>query len=296
MSNRNDDSAGVLSRRRALRRIGGGLVLLPTVGCGENMLSLDGSSDRDGSVMIVPDGAAQDAGADGALDGRVDGRTDAEVPDAWASGGTAAMTDGASYPDPFSPLPAVCDATRSATLGPCFDTSPARRDISEGYPGLPLRLALRVVDSICTPLEGVRVDVWHTRNSGVYSGSVLRCSLGDEDAMASLYFRGTQTTDDRGQVGFDSCFPGWYGGRAIHIHCQVFVANEDNPALITQLFFPAPLITEIFSTHVDYRDFGQPDTLNDDDRTYRSVDAAGTVEYARMTDGAMLAWKDIVLP
>jgi len=31
------------------------------------------------------------------------------------------------------------------------------------------------------------------------------------------YFRGVQTTDDVGRLDFDTCFPGCYMGRCIHI-------------------------------------------------------------------------------
>src|SRR5690606_32075808 len=79
---------------------------------------------------------------------------------AWAIGGTAAMVDPDGYPDPFAG--GSCALTCAMTLGPCFGQSPVRRDISEGYPGIPLRLVLRLVDvDGCTPVEGAVVDVWH---------------------------------------------------------------------------------------------------------------------------------------
>src|SRR5262245_29181173 len=58
----------------------------------------------------------------------------------WASGGTSAMTDKASYPDPFAVAPTVCMLVNSTTQGPCTtDPDLARQDVSEGYGGIPVR-------------------------------------------------------------------------------------------------------------------------------------------------------------
>ena len=284
-----------ISRRAALRSLGVGLAVMPVVGCSSSMASLlDGGSAADGSATgddASTDAAAMlDAGADAAA-------SDAGGEAGWASGGTASMTGAASYPDPFEGASgSACALTVAATLGPCYYTTPLRRDVSEGYPGLPVRLALRVVDTDCNPIEDARVEIWHTRNSGLYSGGpTSMCTSGDSDALAHLYFRGGQVTDEDGRVDFDTCFPGWYSGRAVHIHFQVFLADGSRASVISQLFFPAERITEIFASHVDYASFGQPDTPNASDRIYTGVGSAGVVELARMSDGAMQAWKQIVV-
>ena len=102
------------------------------------------------------------------------------------------------------------------------------------------------------------------------------------------YMRGTQTTDAGGRVDFDTCFPGWYPGRCIHIHLSVKLANQSY--VVTQLFWPDGVNQEIFATHPDYMQFGQPNTTNTADGIFG---AANVVDYARMSDGAMLAWKVI---
>lgn len=209
----------------------------------------------------------------------------------WASGGTASMTDKATYPDPFTdPLGSACPIFESATLGPCYAQTLDREDISEGYTGLPVRLALLVVDGDCNPIPDAIVDIWHTSNSGLYSGDDAStfCTKSDPDATSHRYFRGYQTTDAEGKVFFDTVFPGWYTGRAIHIHFQVRVGNVTY--LTSQLFFPAAIITELFSSHPDYQAFGQPDTSNAQDGIHF---ADGELEFSKMTDGAMLAWKVI---
>ncbi len=229
---------------------------------------------------LAPDAVSVDAGATG-----------------WAAGGTVSMTDVASYPDPFvEPPDPLCALTLPTTLGPCFYTSPTRVDVSEGYPGLPMRLTFRVLDARCAPLVGARLDIWHTGNTGLYSGGPIDfCTGGDADAIAHTYFRGTQVSDEAGVVRFDTCFPGAYSGRALHIHLQVFPAGSATASIISQVFFAQDLIDEIFVTHPDYVPSGLPDTSNAADSIYRSVGPAAIVAHERMTDGAMLAWKDIIV-
>ncbi|MEV6309554.1 intradiol ring-cleavage dioxygenase [Streptomyces sp. NPDC051840] len=40
------------------------------------------------------------------------------------------------------------------------------------------------------------------------------------------YLRGTQLTDQHGYVEFKTVFPGWYQGRAVHIHTKVHVGGK----------------------------------------------------------------------
>src|SRR5262245_26474566 len=76
----------------------------------------------------------------------------------WASGGTSAMTAKASYPDPFTSAVSSCVLVATTTEGPCTTaTDLVREDISEGWTGLPVRFALKVVDSSCNPLAGATV-------------------------------------------------------------------------------------------------------------------------------------------
>ena len=128
------------------------------------------------------------------------------------------MADPTSYPDPFETIEAAsCAFYAQSTLGPCYYTTPVRQDISEGYPGLPMSLRLRVMNESCEPMEGARVEIWHTRNSGLYSGGPSgMCTDNDADALANLYFRGGQVTDTEGKVTFATSMPGWYSSRAVH--------------------------------------------------------------------------------
>lgn len=219
--------------------------------------------------------------------------------DEWASGGTGAMVDQESYPDPFAAGVASCTLICQTTEGPCTtEDAPERQDISEGLGGLPVRLALKIVDESCTPIAGAKVEIWHTQRTGVYSGETPNpgmCSGDDEEAISADYFRGTQTTDAAGRVNFDTCFPGWYAGRVVHIHFRVTLGGSDY--VVSQLFFDEALTSEIFATHPEYEEFGQPDTDLASDSVVGGEDDLSnyllTVE--RMTDGAMLASKLITI-
>jgi protocatechuate 3,4-dioxygenase beta subunit len=214
-----------------------------------------------------------------------------EVP--WATGGTASMWG--NYVDPFTTATS-CALICELTLGPCYAETVERKDISEGYTGLPVRLAFQVVNEACEPIEGATVDIWHTSYQGLYSGddAAQMCTDGDADARAHRFFRGVQTTDASGRVDFDSCFPGWYGGRTVHMH---FTVRRGGEAYVTsQLFFPSALIQDIFENHPEYSGFGQPDTTNESDNVLGGTDVDPyLMEYAKMSDGALLAWKRLVI-
>jgi protocatechuate 3,4-dioxygenase beta subunit len=268
-----------LSRRRLLHSLGVALAAYPlaklATGCG-------GSGDPEPGVDAA---SGDNCGA---------------APPAWASGGTAAMTASACYPDPFAAGVTSCALlVCETTEGPCTAPTGERRDVSEAMPGLPVRLALKLVTAeTCEPIAGAVVEIWHTQKTGVYSGATPNpqlCSGGDAEAPSHNYFRGTQTTDAAGRVDFDTCFPGWYGGRAIHIHFSVTVGATS--FVVSQLFFADTLIADVFATHPDYSEYGQPDTTNTDDNIIGGVGnfTAYVLDTARMSDGAMLASKVIAV-
>lgn len=219
--------------------------------------------------------------------------------DTWATGGTAAMTARHCYPDPFAGGVTRCSLICETTEGPCTAATEERQDVSEGLSGLPVRLALRIVDAeTCAPLANARVEIWHTQRTGVYSGVTPAgafCYGDDPDAVNYLYFRGTQTTDAAGRVDFDTCFPGWYPGRAVHIHFRVYL--EGALHVTSQLFFADDLNAEIFADHPEYAEFGQPNTTNVTDNIIGGANDLTDylLDTARMPDGAMLAAKVIAI-
>jgi protocatechuate 3,4-dioxygenase beta subunit len=43
------------------------------------------------------------------------------------------------------------------------------------------------------------------------------------NGTGQTFLRGLQTTDTSGRVTFRTIYPGWYMGRATHIHVEIFV-------------------------------------------------------------------------
>ena len=218
----------------------------------------------------------------------------------WASGGTAAMTAQDCYPDPFAGGVLACAVICETTAGPCTTaTTIDRQDVSEGFLGLPVRLALLIVDAhTCEPIAGAKVEIWHTQRTGVYSGvtpSPMQCYLDDPMAATFMYFRGIRTAGADGRVDFDTCYPGWYSGRAIHIHFRVI--RDEQVYATSQLFFADALSAEVFATHPDYSEFGPPNVSNDTDGIFgdQADKARYILDTARMPDGAMLASKVIAV-
>ena len=245
----------------------------------------------DGGAEDAPTSTA-DATSTDAGDGAA-GATDSTTAATFAAGGTAAITR--AWPDPFaegSPGPS-CELTCSQTLGPCHAEAPTRRDITEGRPGLPMRLSLSVVTAGgCTPVSDAEVEIFHCDVDGVYSGETPSniCNGNDPDASSRSFMRGVQTTDAGGRVDFDSVYPGWYPGRTPHIHFQVRVGEQE--FVTSQLYFDDDFGARVYPTHPDYAHRGPQDTTNDRDGVIRSdANAAPFIPETLVTDeGGLLAW------
>lgn len=115
-----------------------------------------------------------------------------------------------------------CVLTPKQDEGPFYiDLARVRRNIVEDRPGVPLALALTVVDSdTCEPLPDAAVDIWHCDALGVYSGEPSQGTEGE------TYLRGIQLTDRNGRAEFATIYPGQYPGRTTHIHLKVHVGGR----------------------------------------------------------------------
>lgn len=286
-------------RRDALLALTGGFtfVLAPLLAASCGTHPKNGNQNTDSNNTPTTDAKNPNGTADPnqvTPAGTIDGST-------WATGGTAVMLATAQYPNPFQAgSDAVCNLTCQATAGPCYlaqGAPPVRQDISEKQDGLPMRLMLRLVDSSCVAIVGAQVELWHCSPNGLYSGQTPNpkfCSNNDATALAAQWFRGTATSDASGVVTFDSCFPGWYTSRTIHIHFTVTTSTNDS--VTTQFFFPDAICDGIVANQPLYKDRGARDTNNQND-TVVSASAAPAYcfDVAQMSDGAMLASKTIVL-
>jgi protocatechuate 3,4-dioxygenase beta subunit len=117
-----------------------------------------------------------------------------------------------------------CVLTPEQEEGPFYiDLAQVRQDIVENRPGVPLALALTVVDSdTCKPIRDAAVDVWHCDALGVYSGEPSEGSEGE------TYLRGIQLTDGNGLAQFATIYPGQYPGRTTHIHVKVHIGGRQS--------------------------------------------------------------------
>jgi protocatechuate 3,4-dioxygenase beta subunit len=92
------------------------------------------------------------------------------------------------------------------------------------------------INSSCVALAGAIVDIWHCDAEGNYSeygGSGMQST----NYQSVHFLRGRQITDANGLVNFTTIFPGWYSGRATHIHVHVYSSNG-NSLKVTQIAFP----------------------------------------------------------
>jgi protocatechuate 3,4-dioxygenase beta subunit len=265
--------------------------------CGSSLTAVAGGDD--GGVGEGGSGLG-DAAGDGGAAGEAAATGDAAG--GWATGGTASMTGKGSYPDPFAgSTPTSCAATCQLTQGPCWSNQSVEiQDISYGYDGLPMRMQLRVLDESCNPVAGAVIDVWHVSPVGKYSGddtaneNVGFCTGNDSDFTSHIYFRGKQTTDAKGVATFDTCFPGWYSSRTVHVHLTITVGGA--ASVTTQLCFDDALVTSIVATQPLYSSRGARDTTNTTDTVFHaSTYASYELETQQMSDGAMLAYKTIIV-
>ncbi|MEZ4228395.1 MAG: hypothetical protein R3B89_04465 [Polyangiaceae bacterium] len=282
-----------ISRRNTLWVLGAGIAV---AACSSDSNSSDGTGGTSGAGGSGGS-AGGEAGKAGSAGEAGSGGTSSTT--GWGSGGTAGMTDKANYPNPFANAPSSCNLICSTTEGPCTtETTIERVDVSEGYPGIPMRIAMRFVDASCNPISGAWVQIWHTKITGVYSGVTPSGSFcyGDEpEAEQEMYFRGSQTTDSDGVVYFDSCFPGWYSSRAVHVHFEVRVNNSSY--VVSQLLWEDELVDDIFTNHADYKEFGIPNVHLDDDNVVggESDKSPYLYDVQKMSDGAMLVSKTITI-
>lgn len=180
----------------------------------------------------------------------------------------------ATSPTPTSPSTATPTATTTAvpscvvkpalTEGPFFvDEKLNRSDIREDRAGTKLRLTFNVsslAGVACTALQGAQVDVWHCDADGVYS------DVSQNNSVGKKFLRGYQLTDENGAAAFTTIFPGWYSGRAIHIHFKIRVSTYE---FTSQLFFDDSTLDAVLSKD-PYKDRGSPNTRNASDGIYAS--------------------------
>ena len=169
----------------------------------------------------------------------------------------ASAWPGAARAAPLAGLAAfrnICFLTPQSIEGPYYlDPQLVRAQIAEGRTGVPLRLDLHVIDgAACKPIERARVDIWHADARGIYSGYEGQGDKQDLSTVGQKFLRGTQFTDGEGAVRFETIYPGWYAGRATHIHFKVIL--DDRNVLTGQTYFPDAINEFIYGNVPAYAD------------------------------------------
>ena len=150
---------------------------------------------------------------------------------ALAFGCGSSPTSPTTTENPVTGTNAACAITPTETVGPFPSlTDLFRSDIREGKAGTVLTLTVKVVNvnSSCAGVANANVEIWHVDATGNYS------QYGTQTAQTFL--RGIQTTNSNGEVTFTTIYPGWYQGRATHIHLEVTIGGVSRK--VTQIAFP----------------------------------------------------------
>jgi len=177
-------------------------------------------------------------------------------------GGAVALASASGMPSTPS-----CTLVAEQEVGPYYiDDEKLRQDITEGKPGVPVKLRVALVDAArCAPLENASLDIWHCDALGVYSGFTANNPDGNpggpppggpggpgpgrmgppppRQTDATRFLRGLQLTDKQGIAEFSTLYPGWYHGRAIHIHLKVHLGGHVSHT--GQLFFPEDVTEQV---------------------------------------------------
>lgn len=203
------------------------------------------------------------------------------------AGGTTGVPT--QFPAPVFRANPQCVVTTDKILGPCHTNDvPIRYDVTDGVAGLPMRVSLRVVAAdTCKPIAGADVEIWHADVRGVYSGrAAAMCNPGDEPAKDGGFLRGRQITGSEGVASFLTIYPGWYGGRATHIHLRILVKGRE--LLITQLLFDDVLNDLIYGEHPDYAGRPQRRTMNNADFVFTAAEVERFIFDVERLDSGIL--------
>ncbi len=235
-----------LDRRTALRLIGGALGTAFIAGCG-------GGGSTTGSLTST-----------GATTGTTTTGTTTTTTGTTSTGTTTGAT---------------ASVTPEGEIGPYFaDDSAAgfgrsnilsNLDGTNTQAGIPLTLKIHVYDSEAgfAAVAGAQVDIWHCNAQGVYSDEA------SEGTSSQNWLRGYQITDSTGLVTFTTIMPGWYQGRATHIHLRVRskyseASSTSDGSNTTQIFFSQTVLDYIYTNVAPYNTKGKDTTTNASDRVY----------------------------
>lgn len=120
----------------------------------------------------------------------------------------------------------------------------------------------QVSNTECKVLSGAMVDIWHCDAAGNYS-DVRDWQF---DTSGQNFLRGYQLTDKNGIAKFTTIYPGWYPGRAVHIHFKI---RTDKQEFTSQLFFDESLTDKVHSLKEYQKSDGRSRQRNERDGIFQ---------------------------
>lgn len=219
-----------------------------------------------------------------------------------AAGGASALGGGwahAGAADSRADLKPSCIVKPEQTEGPYFmevrlNRSDIRTDPLDGQrrEGAPLVLALRIASAtsgLCAPVAGAVVDIWNCDAAGAYSD----VRDGRFDTTGKRFLRGYQVTDAEGRVRFTTIYPGWYPGRAVHVHVKVRVKGDTRShEFVSQLYFD-DAFTDRVHARPPYSARPERRVRNTEDGLYRRGGKELTLAVAEGPGGVLTASFDL---
>ena len=90
-------------------------------------------------------------------------------------------------------------------------------------------------------------------------------------------------TDSSGVVEFATIYPGWYPGRAVHVHYKVWLNSRE--VLTSQLFFPEAVSDQVYEKIAAYGGRGARNRLNQNDGIARRAGRGAVAAVANARRG-----------
>jgi len=191
----------------------------------------------------------------------------------------------------------TCVTAPEVTEGPYYvNNELVRGDITESQQGVKLLMDFGVMDtSTCTPMNNTFVEIWHANALGLY-GAYSTSTVN----RLETWLRGGWYTDANGIVEISTIYPGYYTGRAPHIHIMVhkdwtqsangtLVSHAGTVVHIGQAFFPENWNDQVYRT-APYPSNTNRRTLNSQDQFLGEASANG---YSAYTDLQFLSGSDM---
>jgi protocatechuate 3,4-dioxygenase beta subunit len=240
-------------------------------------------------AACTPTGSTATSSATGSTSATATSSTTSSASAAASVATTSTATAAASAA--ASALPS-CIVVPALTEGPYFveellNRSDIRSDPSTGAVRDGTKLAIRFAVSElngtnCAAFPGAVIDVWHCDATGAYSD----VSDPSFSTKGQKFLRGYQTTDASGNADFVTIYPGWYSGRAVHIHFKIRTSPGATSGLefTSQLFFDDSLSDTVFGAQ-PYAAKGQRNMLNSQDSIYTQSQGQTLLNVQTTSDG-----------